>query len=178
VVALHGGSGDGRDFLWSWLREARGRQFLLLAPTSRGPTWSLNGPDYDAKPLAAMVRAVQERWKVDTDHILLTGLSDGATYTLLGGLQEDMPFTAFAPVSGVMHPVNFANGNIERAAGQRIYLVHGALDWMFPIAIARVARDELEKAREIEDLSHTYPREENNEILAWFDSSLKLPTIN
>ena len=35
VVALHGGSGDGRDFLWSWLREARGRRFLLLAPTSR-----------------------------------------------------------------------------------------------------------------------------------------------
>jgi len=181
VVALHGGSGDGRDFLWSWLREARGRRFLLLAPTSRGPTWSLHGPDHDAAALAAMVRAVCERWQVDPHRILLTGLSDGATYTLLGGLREDMPFTAFAPVSGVLHPMNFANGNLERAAGRRIYLVHGALDWMFPVQIARVARDELEKAgadvvfREIDDLSHTYPREENDRILEWFDPGLALP---
>ena len=35
VVALHGGRGCGRDFLFTWLREARGRGFLLLAPTSR-----------------------------------------------------------------------------------------------------------------------------------------------
>ncbi len=181
VVALHGGSGHGRDFLWTWLREARGRRFLLLSPTSRGPTWSLAGPDYDAQALAAMVRAVSERWMVDPERILLTGLSDGATYALLGGLQEDMPFTAFAPVSGILHPMNVANGNIERAKGKRIYLVHGALDWMFPVQIARVARDELEKAgaeivyREIEDLSHTYPRDENDKILSWFDPSLTLP---
>jgi len=28
--------------------------------------------------------------------------------------------------------------------------------------------------REIEDLSHTYPREENAAILEWFDASLRL----
>ena len=181
VVALHGGSGDGRDFLWSWLREARGRRFLLLAPTSRGPTWSLYGPDLDAGALAAMVRAVSQGWNVDASRILLTGLSDGATYALLAGLQEDMPFTALAPISGVLHPMNYANGNMERARGRRIYLVHGALDWMFPVALARVAAEELEKAgaeivfREIEDLSHTYPRDENDRILEWFDPELALP---
>ena len=52
---------------------------------------------------------------------------------------------------------------------------------MFPVQIARVARDELEKAgadivyREIEDLSHTYPRDQNDKILSWFDPSLALP---
>jgi phospholipase/carboxylesterase len=181
VVALHGGSGDGRDFIWTWLREARGRRFLLLAPTSRGPTWSFNGPDVDAAALAGMVRAVSENWKVDPERILLTGLSDGATYTLLCGLQEGMPFTALAPLSGVLHPMNYANGNMERAKGRRIYLVHGTLDWMFPVAIAQVAHDELRKAgadivfREIADLSHTYAREENDRILSWFDPSLALP---
>ena len=65
-------------------------------------------------------------------------------------------------------------------SGARIYLVHGALDWMFPVDIARMARDELEMAgadltyREIEDLSHTYPREENARILEWLDPSLAL----
>jgi phospholipase/carboxylesterase len=181
VVALHGGSGQGRDFLWTWLREARGRRFLLLAPTSRGPTWSLNGPDVDLSALAGMVAAVCERWNVDVSRILLTGLSDGATYTLLAGLSEDVPFTALAPVSGVLHPMNYANGNMERAEGRRIYLVHGALDWMFPVSLARVAAEELEKAgaqivfREIEDLSHTYPRDENDRILTWFDPGLALP---
>ena len=181
VVALHGGSGDGRDFLWTWLREARGRRFLLLAPTSRGPTWSLNGPDLDADALQSMVAFVQERWRVDADRVLLTGLSDGATYSLLCGLREGAPYTHIAPLSGVLHPRNLSNGNLERAADRSIYLVHGALDWMFPVAIARAARDELERAgarlvyREIEDLSHTYAREENDAILAWFDPRMALP---
>lgn len=180
VVALHGGSGTGDDFLWSWLAEARGRGFLLLAPTSLGSTWSLAGPDVDTPALRTMVAYVCEHWRVDPARVLLTGLSDGATYTLLCGLQADMPFTALAPVSGVLHPANLVNGNLERAAGRRIYLVHGALDWMFPIATARLAYRELARAgadvtfREIADLSHTYPREENDRILAWFDESVAI----
>ena len=180
VVALHGGSGHGRGFLWSWLREARSRGFALLSPTSRGSTWALNGPDVDLAPLRSMIDTVAANWPIDRSRVLLTGLSDGATYTLLGGLREDSPFTAFAPVSGVLHPANFANGNLERVAGRRVYLVHGALDWMFPVDLARAAATELEKAgadltyREIPDLSHTYPREENDRILGWFDPSLAL----
>jgi len=181
VVALHGGSGDGRGFMWSWLREARGRGFLLLAPTARGPTWSLMGPDIDGPPLRSMVDYVRDRWRVDDDKILLTGLSDGATYTLLTGLAENAPFTALAPYSGVLHPANLENGNLERARDRRIYLVHGALDWMFPVQTARWAHETLASAgadivyREIEDLSHTYARDENDRVLAWFDPSLALP---
>ncbi|HZE47090.1 MAG TPA: phospholipase, partial [Xanthobacteraceae bacterium] len=47
VVAMHGGSGNGGAFLWSWLREARTRGFILLAPTASGSTWSLMEPDVD-----------------------------------------------------------------------------------------------------------------------------------
>jgi predicted esterase len=181
IVALHGGSGTGDDFLWTWLTEARSRGCLLLAPTSQGSTWSLMGDDVDAPALRAMVGYVQEHWHVDAARVLLTGLSDGATYTLLYGLQPDMPFTALAPVSGVLHPGNLLNGNLERAAGRRIYLVHGARDWMFPIATARVAHRELQRAgadvvfREIADLSHTYPREENARILEWWDATPATP---
>lgn len=181
VVALHGGSGSGRDFLWSWLREARGRRFLLAAPTAQGPTWSLNGPDVDSRQLRAMVGYVASKWRVDRSHLLLTGLSDGATYTLLEGLSEGSPFTHLAPVSGVLHPANLVGGNLARAAGRKIRLVHGRLDWMFPIETAEMAADELTKAGAdlsvnfLDDLSHTYPREENDRILAWFDARLALP---
>lgn len=180
IVALHGGSGTGADFLWTWLTEARSRGCLLLSPTSLGSTWSLMDDDIDAPALRAMVEYVREHWRVDEGRILLTGLSDGATYTLLCGLQPDMPFTALAPVSGVLHPANLMNGNLERAAGRRIYLVHGARDWMFPVGTARMAHRELQRAgadvtyREIEDLSHTYPREENARILEWWDPALRL----
>jgi len=163
------------------LREARSREVLLLAPTSGGSTWSLNSPPLDAAALRSMVAFVSERWRVDPERILLTGLSDGATFTLLAGLAEAAPYTALAPVSGVLHPLNFGIGNLERAAGRRIYLVHGAKDWMFPIAIAHAARDALQQAgadlefREIGDLSHAYPREENARILRWLDPGLALP---
>jgi phospholipase/carboxylesterase len=181
VVALHGGYGHGRDFVWTWLREARGRGFLLLAPTSHGSAWSLHAPDLDRARLVSMVEFVAERWRVDRGRILLTGLSDGATFSLLAGLAEGAPYTHLAPVSGVLHPACFSNGNLDRASGRPIYHVHGALDWMFPVSIARMARDALSEAgadlvyRELPDLSHTYPREENARILAWLDPRLALP---
>jgi len=181
VVALHGGYGSGRDFLWSWLREARGRRFLLLAPTSRASTWQLSNPANDSHALRATIEFVASRWNVDRSHILLTGLSDGATYALLEGLSEGAPYTHLAPVSGVLHPDNLTNGNLERARGRKIYLVHGMLDWMFPVQTAEMARDKLLEAgaqlecRLLADLSHTYPREENDRVLAWFDPRLALP---
>jgi phospholipase/carboxylesterase len=173
IVALHGGSGHGRDFLWIWLREARAREMLVLSPTSRDRTWSLMGDDVDAAPLGEMIEAVAARYAVDRARVLLTGMSDGATYTFLCGLREGTLFTHLAPACGVLHPLLLAEGTIERARGRPIYLVHGALDWMFPVQSARMARQALESVgatlvyREIEDLSHTYPRDENPAILDW-----------
>jgi phospholipase/carboxylesterase len=175
VVALHGGSGNGSDFIWSWLREARSRRFLLLSPTSRNSTWSLNAPELDGHALHQMTDWVSARWKIDAERVLLTGLSDGATMTLLVGLGADTPFTHLAPVSGVLHPMNFAIGNLGRARNKPIYLVHGALDWMFPVSLAQEAARVLEESgaelvyREVADLSHTYPREENARIIEWLD---------
>ena len=174
VVALHGGHGHGRDFLWSWLREARSRGVLVIAPTSRERTWSImGGPDVDAEGLREMVTSVSSRYPVDHARVLLTGMSDGATYALLCGLGADTPFTHLAPACGVLHPFLLVNGGMARAAERPIYLVHGALDWMFPVHTARMAREALQAAgarlvyREVEDLSHTYPRDENPRILDW-----------
>jgi phospholipase/carboxylesterase len=180
VVALHGGSGHGADFLWTWLREARSRRVLLLAPTSRGSTWSLDASESDGRVLCEIATRVSAEWNVDRDRVLLTGLSDGATMSFLVGLGDRVPFTHLAPISGVLHPMNFALGNLDRARDRPIYLVHGRLDWLFPVALAREAARVLEEAgaalvyREIADLSHTYPREENARIIAWLDPSRAL----
>lgn len=183
VVALHGGSGHGRDFLWTWLREARSRGVIVLSATARDRTWSIIDPehDIDAEPLLANVAQVMERWNVDPDKVLLTGMSDGATYAMLHGLMENVPYTHLAALSGVFHPLNMINGNILRAAGKPIYVVHGLMDWMFPIDVAQMTRDQLTAVgaelvyREIPDLSHTYARDENPRILRWLDPALALP---
>jgi phospholipase/carboxylesterase len=176
VVALHGGQGHGRDFLWSWLREARGREVLVLSPTSQGRTWSLMGEDVDGDALRRMVEAVAARYPVDRGRVLLTGMSDGGTYTMICGLQAPTPFTHLAPACGVLH-LALLGGGLERVRGRPIYLVHGALDWMFPIYTARMAQEALTAAgarlvyRELPDLSHTYPRDENPRILDWLTAA-------
>jgi phospholipase/carboxylesterase len=176
VIALHGGFGHGRDFIWTWLREARSRKFILLSPTSIETTWSLLNPDLDGTALISKIDYVKNRWNIDMDRILLTGISDGATFALMCSLQQNLPYTAFAPVAGVLPPVD-----ISSAKGERIYWIHGALDWMFPVQTAQSAAEALKAIgadvtlRVIDDLSHTYPREENDSILKWFDSGLALP---
>src|SRR5262245_26788387 len=174
VVALHGGSGHGRDFLWSWLSNGRSRGVVVMTPTARDRTWSImGGDDVDADPLRQMVEMVAGRYPVDRARVLLTGMSDGATYTFLCGLREGMPFTHLAPACGVLHPFLMVPGGLEAARDKPIYMIHGALDWMFPIATAHFAREALQEAgarvvyREIADLSHTYPRDENPRILDW-----------
>jgi phospholipase/carboxylesterase len=173
IVALHGGSGHGRDFLWSWLREARSRGMLLLSPTALERTWSImGGEDVDAPRLCSAVLDVAARYPVDRSRVLLTGMSDGATYAARWLLADDMPFTHLAPACGMLLPF-LLGGGAARARGLPVYLVHGALDWMFPVHVARTGREALETAgarvvyREIADLSHTYPRDENPRILDW-----------
>jgi phospholipase/carboxylesterase len=179
VIALHGGTGHGADFIWSWMREARTRGFVLMAPTSQDDTWSLMGADIDLPVLLQEIEFIAGQLNIDREHILLTGMSDGGTYTLLAGLREASPFTHLAPFSGVLHPEISMTGNIQHAKDRPIYLVHGTLDWMFPIETAYMAQAELEAPgadltfRAIEGLSHTYARDENAAILNWFNPALQ-----
>jgi len=171
VVALHGGSGNGHAFLWSWLRDARTRGVILVSPTAIGRTWAISGPDPDTPNLHRIVDEIRSRWTIDPARILLTGMSDGGTFSYVSGLEAASPFTHLAPVSAAFHPMLAQFADPDRLNGLPIHIVHGALDWMFPIDMARDARDALVRAGaavsyvEIDDLSHTYPREANAAIL-------------
>jgi phospholipase/carboxylesterase len=173
-MALHGGSGHGRLFLWSWVREARSRGVIVVAPTATGTTWSLMEPEVDGAHLARVLEQVGRTWRVDRSRVLLTGMSDGGTFTLLSGIDEDSPFTHLAPVAASFHPLLLTMAQPRRMLGLPVYLVHGARDWMFPVSVARSAYGALDAAgakvvyREIADLSHAYPREENAPMLGWF----------
>jgi phospholipase/carboxylesterase len=173
VMALHGGSGNGRGFLWSWLRDARSFGAIVVAPTATGNTWALMGEDTDTPNLARILDVVRARWNIDPTKLLLTGMSDGGTFCYVTGLESASPFTHLAPVAATFHPLMAEMADAERLRGLPIHLVHGRLDWMFPVQVARQTREVLSAAgadvtyREIDDLSHCYPREINAEVLNW-----------
>jgi phospholipase/carboxylesterase len=108
--------------------------------------------------------------------MLMTGLSDGGTFCWVSGLDRASPFTHLAPVAATFHPLMAEMADADRLRGLPIFLVHGRLDWMFPVQVARQTGNVLSAAganmtyREIDDLSHCYPREMNAEILRWLSS--------
>jgi len=99
-------------------------------------------------------------------------MSDGGTFALALGLSENSPYSAIAPVSCALPPVN-----LHQTKGKRILWVHGAQDWIFPVVRTIQACRYLQQSgvdirlKVIEDLSHTYPREENDTILKWWKKS-------
>jgi phospholipase/carboxylesterase len=178
VMALHGGSGNGRGFLWSWLRDARSFGAILAAPTATGSTlnkstWALMGEDTDTPNLARILDSLRSRWNIDPTRLLLTGMSDGGTFCYVTGLERASPFTHLAPVAATFHPLMAETADAERLRGLPVHIVHGRLDWMFPVQVARQTKDALAAAgadvtyRELDDLSHCYPREINAPILKW-----------
>jgi phospholipase/carboxylesterase len=184
VMALHGGSGNGRGFLWSWLRDARSRGAILVAPTATGntsnkSTWALMGEDTDTPNLGRILDLVRSRCNIDPTRLLLTGMSDGGTFCYVTGLESSSPFTHLAPVAATFHPLMAEMADARRLRGLPVYLVHGRLDWMFPVQVARQTRDALAAAgadviyRELDDLSHCYPRETNAAILNWLRGEVR-----
>ena len=175
VFALHGGAGNGRGFLWTWLRDARAAGAILVAPTAVGDTWALQGQDVDSPNLERILELVEARWNVDPKRRLLTGMSDGGTFSYISGLVQGSPFTHLAPACAAFHPMLTAFADGERLRGLPIHVTHGAQDWMFNVEMARAAEAALTAAgahvtyREIEDLSHTYPTEVNPDVLSWMD---------
>jgi len=174
-VRLIGWRATGQHFFGRWRPPPAPRGAILAAPTSIGPTWALTGDDVDTPNILRMLEIIRANWNVDPARLLLTGMSDGGTFSYISGLEPGSPFTHLAPISAAFHPLLAEMCDRDRVRGLPIHIVHGTLDWMFPAAMAREAARSLTAAgaivtyREIEDLSHTYPREMNAEILAWME---------
>ena len=168
-----GGSGRGRAFVWSWVAACRSRGAILVAPTSLGQTWAIQGDDRDSPHIASILAFVRRKWTIDERRILLTGMSDGGTFSCTSGLVARSPFTHLAPVAAAFHPMLTAMADEDRMNGLPIHIIHGQRDWMFPIAMAQEARQHLTRAgaavayHEIEDLSHSYGADLSVMILDW-----------
>jgi phospholipase/carboxylesterase len=175
VLALHGGRGNGPDFLWSWLPGARARGVVLIAPTALGETWAIMGDDVDSPNLLRILDAVAaEGQALDRSRVLLTGMSDGGTFAYVAGLLDGGPATALAPFAASFHPMLLEFASPARLRSLPVRLTHGARDWMFPVDVARTAAAAFREAqapviyRELADRAHVFPEDEVGPTLDWF----------
>jgi predicted esterase len=130
IMMLHGAGGAAHQVLPMLQSAAAERQFLLLAPDSRGrESWDVIRGDYgpDVAFLDRALATVFERCLVDHRRIAIGGFSDGASYALSLGLMNGDLFKdilAFSP--GFAVPV--------RTEGKpSIFISHGDKDEVLPV---------------------------------------------
>jgi phospholipase/carboxylesterase len=131
VLLLHGAGEDARDGLAQLRGQADEAGIVLLACSSRGPTWDsiLNrgryGPDIATIDLA--LGDAFSRCAIDPERVGVGGYSDGASYALTLGLANGDLFShvlAFSP--GFLTPTG-------QRGSPRIFVSHGTQDGWLPI---------------------------------------------
>lgn len=176
IVCLHGAGGRGDHHVWSWLRPARSRGYMVLAPKSLAVTWSILQPPLDTRSVVGMLDEVCEEYAVDRSRVFLTGLSDGGTFTYLLGLGRPDLFAGIAPVAGDLH--GMMDDMLRRKQGVElpIYIVHGAQDHIFPVATIRSGHALLTRLgynatyEELPEWGHSYCSFVNERlVMPWFE---------
>ncbi len=176
IVALHGASGSGREYVWTWQRLAAEHGYLVLAPKSTEITWSVLEPHIDTASVTAAIDRVLADYRIDRRRVLLTGLSDGATFSYLLAFLAPEYFAGVAPIAGELSQV--AEPLLRRREGRAVPLlvVHGAHDHIFPIQTVRSTCGLLThlgydvRFDELPDWGHAYPyRIHRERVLPWFE---------
>lgn len=181
IVCLHGAYGRGDHYIWSWLRPAKSRGYMLLAPKSLDVTWSIMQPERDTRSVAAMLDEVCGEYAVDRGRVYLSGLSDGGTFTYLLGLGRPDLFAGIAPVAadftGMMDDMLRRKQGIELP----ICIVHGVHDHIFPVEPIRRGHALLQRLgynaeyEELPDWGHSHCSGINERVvMPWFEGLSEL----
>ena len=177
IVCLHGAYGRGDHYLWSWLRPAKSRGYMLLAPKSLDVTWSILQPARDSRSVAAMLEEVCGEYAVDRGRVYLSGLSDGGTFTYLLGLGRPELFAGIAPVAADF--TGMMDDMLRRKQGINlpVYIVHGTRDHIFPVEPVRKGYALLTRLgynaryEELADWGHSHCSGINQRlVMPWFES--------
>jgi phospholipase/carboxylesterase len=170
LVLLHGAGGHAHQALNLLRGVPEARRTMLLAPASSAFTWDVVVDDYgsDVTRIDRALRAVFERYVVDSERVGIAGFSDGASYALSLGLTNGDLFThiiAFSP--GFAAPPS-------STGRPRVFVSHGIGDPVLPVdacsrtIVPRLRRSGLEVEYLEFDGGHTVPSELAAAALRWF----------
>jgi len=172
VLLLHGAGEDARDGLALLRQQADGAGLILLALSSRGPTWDLilgrGRYGHDVAAIDEVLDRTFSSYAVDPGRVAVGGYSDGASYAISLGISNGDLFghvLAFSP--GFMAPAG-------RVGSPRFFVSHGTRDRWLPIdRTSRRLVPELEgtgyevRYREF-DGPHVVPPAIAQEAVGWF----------
>ncbi|HLW70529.1 MAG TPA: hypothetical protein VKS22_07885 [Candidatus Binataceae bacterium] len=177
IICLHGGYGEGYEYIWTWLRSARSRGYILLSPKSLAETWTMTMGSIDTRSVMTMLDEVLANYTVDTTRTYLTGLSDGGIFTYILGLERHEMFAGIAPVAGALHMAADPMLRTRTGCELPIFVVHGVHDFIFPVSYTRQANELLSslgynlKYEELSEWGHAFPYSINERlVLPWFES--------
>lgn len=144
LVLLHGAGRQRLTMIQHFEAEADERGIVLLAPTSKGPTWDavaigeqMPSPDSplanalahrfsgsrDEKRVDAAIANLRRVVAFDPARVVLAGFSDGATFALAMGLSRSDHFAAVIAWSP-----GIAIATDQPARGRRVFVSHGRQD--------------------------------------------------
>ena len=176
IICLHGGYGAGDEYIWTWLRAARTKGYILMSPKSLGETWSMTINSADTHSVMAMLGEVTRKYAVDASRVYLTGLSDGGMFSYIMGLERHDRFAGIAPVAGALHMVVDPFLRIGRGKEVPLFVVHGVHDFIFPVSFTRQTNDLLKqigynvKYEELPDWGHALTYTINERLVEpWFE---------
>jgi phospholipase/carboxylesterase len=177
IICLHGGYGEGYEYIWTWLRPARARGYILLSPKSFDVTWTMTPNSIDTRSILTMLDEVAAAYSIDRSRLFLTGLSDGGIMTYLLGIERHEMFSGIAPVAGALHPMVDPMLRAKTGRELPIFVVHGVHDFIFPVAFTRQTNELLKslgynlKYEELPDWGHALTYSINERlVMPWFES--------
>jgi phospholipase/carboxylesterase len=129
VLAVHGISGLAEGAMRIFAPSADDDGLLVLAPQAAEGQWDMfrDGYGQDVRFIDAALTKVFNGFRVDPTRMLISGFSEGASYSLTLGLINGDLFTNVASLS----PEFVGPG--AREGMPRIYISHGTEDRVFPI---------------------------------------------
>ncbi|HKV55176.1 MAG TPA: hypothetical protein VJN94_11115 [Candidatus Binataceae bacterium] len=177
IICLHGGYGEGNEYIWTWLRPARASGYILLSPKSIDVTWTMTQNSIDTRSILRMLTELEAEYSIDRSRTYLTGLSDGGIMTYILGIERQEMFRGIAPVAGALHPAVDPMLRARTGVELPIFVVHGAHDFIFPVTFTRQTNDLMKslgyklKYEELPEWGHAFPYSINQRlVLPWFES--------
>lgn len=180
VLCLHGMGFTGDSYLERWTKRL-GEKFLLACPTvAMGQWWTPLG---EALVLAVLQEVVSQ-YHIDSNRIMLTGMSNGGIGAYLIGMHHADRFAAVSPMAGgIPNEIFPLLANFQQTG---VYIIHGSKDQIMPVTLSREVNAYFGKIgfsviyRE-HDKTHTmagghfFPREEVPALVGWFSNQQRDP---
>src|SRR5215831_5562622 len=110
--------------------------YVLPYGWTDAPWWS----DDQVVNLTTIVDSLKRSYNIDENHVVVSGVSDGATGAYYIGMRETTPFASFLPLNGFI--MVLANGEIDdgrifpnNLRNKPLFVINGGKDRLYPISV-------------------------------------------